>query len=125
MESLSYNTSLPYTPIYWPLFTAGSAGSAGKPWDVVAISSPPDGSCFFHSLLNAFWPSYRTESLRGESVTKRELVEGVRRGLATRLGQKDESGTLFYDKILGGNLAEFGLEEFNLATMQRTLEDPS
>lgn len=104
----------------WPLFP-----------NMVRIRTIPDGSCFFHAIVNAYFLPYRTGLLDGKATSKREIVGGFRRDLAKMLGMpidsKDSEGPTHYDTLSHGKLEEFskGHPEYTLKHMQKQLESNS
>lgn len=89
---------------------------------MIKIPSRGDGSCFFHSVLNAVFVEYReitslpTQEERERKI--RELVFEFRSGLAERLEQKDKDGKTVYSRLSRGSL-----EEFSKTNPKYTLEN--
>ncbi len=73
-------------------------------FSLVSCATPGDGSCFFHAICGAFFIPYRTETLNGQKVSKREIVVNLRRELADSLDQ-------VYDTIGNGNIKELGKDD--------------
>ena len=83
------------------------------------------GHCFFHAISNAFYSSYRTETLNGRYISRQDIVRKLRNELAEKLTEIDpETGLSYYEGIANGNLASLGkeLEEFSLVGTTRHLQ---
>lgn len=88
--------------------------------DLVRISIPGDGSCFFHAILRSFNRRYIEAETKEERKKYSRLFRDV---LANLLEKKDKSGKMLYDTVLGGNLREFSkaVPSYSLKEMQKEL----
>jgi len=96
-------------------------------FNMVAVDTIGDGNCYFHALSNAFYLPYRTQTLDGKTISRREIVRLLRDSLAKKLGEPidplDPSGPTFYNELSRGKLQEFGkdIPEFSFEEMKRRL----
>lgn len=83
------------------------------------IPCPPDGSCFFHCILNAIYRPYLASSPDERAV----MVKTFRRELSDYLSKKDDSGATIYDKLSRGQLKIMSkdIPEFSLEAMKSEL----
>lgn len=107
-----------YAEIRWPQFSQ---------WKVVRFSTPMDGNCLFHSISNAFFAPYHKEKLRGEHMSRYQIVSMLRHELSRKLGEpisKDPGAPTYYDLLNGGNTKVFSeaVPEFTLSNMKRELK---
>ena len=95
-------------------------------WPLCRFATPMDGSCLFHSIANGFFSPYHKQSLHGQTMTRIEIVNTLRRELARRLAEvdpEDENKRTYYACLAGGNTAIFAeaVPEFKLEVMQSQL----
>ena len=78
---------------------------AGIMFDLYIIKVPPDGSCFFHSILRAFYKEYiETDSVECRNL----LVKKLRYSLSEALEEKnDYTNTSEYDTMGNGYLRKY------------------
>lgn len=84
------------------------------------IPSIPDGSCMFHSILQAFNKTYNTLDNNGKKLMVREF----RNNLSDVLTE-DVDGEIIYNKLSRGELEEFSkfYPPASLKVMQRDLKN--
>lgn len=98
---------------------------------MVAIYTIGDGNCYFHALTHAYYIPYRTQSLQGKTVSRREIVRNLRNSLSVRLGEPidplNPNGPTFYDQLSRGKLYEFGksIPEYSFEEMRKRLRSSS
>lgn len=99
--------------------------------DLIQIKVPPDGSCFFHSLLLAFYKPYQNRMESGVPISRESLVKEFRYDLSVRLGERvtidDPNSPIVYDTLSRGKLGDFSKEmpEYSLKSMQDELNSNS
>lgn len=100
-------------------------------FQMVAIYTIGDGNCYFHALTHAYYIPYRTQSLQGKTVSRREIVRNLRNSLSVRLGEPvdplNPNGPTFYDQLSRGKLYEFGksVPEYSFEEMRKRLRSSS
>jgi hypothetical protein len=110
-----------YSSFRWPQFSR---------WNLVRFDTPPDGSCLFHAIANAYFAPYHTETWDGKKITRDAIVRSMRKEFADKLGQKDptdKEGRTYYDQLNNGNTKSFAssVPEFSLEHMKQTLDSNS
>ena len=106
------------TKLDWEEFSA---------WHLVRLPSPEDGHCLFHSICNAYLPSYHERRIGNRYISRKDYVIQLRRDLANKLDEPvkedDPDGDKYYDILANGNLAQFanGVQEFSLKSMKKSL----
>lgn len=105
--------------------TAIDWGNGYEKWNMVRFATPADGSCFFHSIANAFFTPYHTEVFNGKKVSKTEIVAHLRKELADKLSEKvvGNDKLRYYDILNNGNTSNFSKQvpEFSMERMQSEL----
>jgi len=85
--------------------------------DIVVLSVPPDGSCFFHAILRAF----NTDYILADKETRVLIVRNFRKALALALDEIDlKTGMKIYDQLSNGQYLKFAKE---LCNKQYTMEN--
>ena len=96
---------------------------------LVRIRTIPDGSCFFHALVKAYFTPYQTGMLDGKVFDRIDFVKRLRADLAAKLAQPVDLTTrlTYYDVISRGRLRELVAEDkrYTLENMQRELRSSS
>jgi len=98
---------------------------------MVRMGVPPDGSCFFHAILLAFYKQYQNQSEDGVPISRSKLVKDFRHDLSLRLGENidlvDPSSPIVYDTLSRGTLRDFSkdMQEYSLSSMQKELDSDS
>lgn len=94
--------------------------------NMVRIRTPRDGSCFFHSIVKAYYKPYITGKIDGRYFDKKEFIKGLRKSLSIKLGTRVDPSTeeIHYDTLSRGQLKDFSLDvpEYTLINMQRELD---
>lgn len=89
--------------------------------NLVIISTPSDGSCFFHSVLRAFNRGY----IKATSQSQRtDISRLLRDSLATEFAEIDpDTDSSYYNGFGRGNLATLGssCNEYRMDYLQKTL----
>lgn len=90
-----------------------STNQVEAPWSsetVVRIGSIGDGSCFIHSILNAYLKSYQTNN---DPQYRRKFVKNLRRDLALTLALPDPDDALRtrYETAAGGQFVELAEQQ--------------
>lgn len=99
--------------------------------NMAQIKAPPDGSCFFHALLFAFYKPYQDRMQGDVPVSRKQIVKEFRFDLSVRLGENldpDDANTpIIYDTLSRGKLGDFAKEmpEYTLRSMQEELNSNS
>ncbi len=99
--------------------------------DMVQIKCSPDGSCFFHALLQAFYKPYQLQMEDGVPVSRKKLVKNFRYDLSVRLNEhtdvNDPLSPVVYQTLSRGQLEELSKEmpEYSLKGMQDELNSSS
>ncbi len=104
-----------YRPIPW---------MSNEKRTLVRISTPADGSCLFHAIINACFEPYRSQKIGEETISSRELVLKLRKELAELLPEKRNEKETWYSSLNNGNNEIFSqsVPEFSLANMQHELD---
>jgi hypothetical protein len=78
-----------------------------------------DGSCYFHSISDAFYGPYQSGK-----INKREFIRKLRSQLSTILSSKNEQGIRWYDSLSRGQLKELSetMPEVKLENMMELLD---
>lgn len=92
---------------------------------IIRLTSKKDGSCYFHALLQAFHPEYRS----GQSYYQEDIVKNLRNDLAMRIDEPvnifDPSGPTNYDLLFSDDVREKAKEDpmLNIASLRKALLD--
>lgn len=91
----------------------------GLNYDFVRIKAIGDGSCMFHSILQAFNKSY----INSSTSEKIEITRQFRNDLSDIL-DKEIDGKICYNQLSRGNLEEFSktVPETSLKNMKKSLK---
>lgn len=79
-------------------------------WDLIRIDTVADGSCLFHAIANGYFVPYSTGILNDDKITKREIVQKMRKELSEKLSSRisdDPNSKTHYEIINSGKTAEF------------------
>lgn len=95
-------------------------------WRLVRFSTPMDGSCLFHAIVNAFFIPYQTGLIDGKKINREKLIKSFRKDLSEKLEEKTSDNPIsptWYEKLNNGNTAEFAKynPEFSLKNMKQQL----
>lgn len=99
--------------------------------NMVQIKAAPDGSCFFHALLQAFYKPYQLQMEDEVPVSRKKLVKNFRYDLSVRLEEHididDPTSPIVYDTLSRGQLGELSKEmpEYSLKNMEEELHSSS
>lgn len=90
---------------------------------LIVIPTIGDGSCFFHAILGAIYKPYINTDNEAE---RRRIAYEFRRLFAELLGEEDDDGVRYYDRISRGQLGAISkeLQDYSLESLQRHLSDP-
>jgi len=92
---------------------------------MVAIDTIGDGNCYFHAVTHAFYIPYRTQTLDGRTISRRQIVRDLRDSLAKRLGEPvdplNPSGPTFYNELSRGKL-QVGEEDYQVYVLESSPE---
>lgn len=113
-----------YEPLYWK-----SPFSQTQPFypNMVRIRTIPDGSCFFHSIVKAFYEPYQLGRLDNKVLSRTDFVKNLRTTLALTLAAPISLDTnlTHYDVLSRGKLAEMSKDNprYTLENMQKELKN--
>lgn len=118
MPNVEHPVAEYYTEINWD--------NGYEQWPLCRFATPMDGNCLFHAIANSFFSPYHKESLYERSMSRKEIVNTLRRELARRLSDidpQDSEGRTHYARLANGNTAIFAeaIPEFKLEAMQAQL----
>ena len=98
-----------------------------KEFPLIRISSPLDGSCYFHAIAKAYFKPYIVGKVGDEVFDRQEFVKNLRRDLSIALGNKvnpqNPKSKTFYQTLANGELEEISkaMPEYSLENMQKEL----
>jgi len=102
-----------------------------KEFDLIRIRVPLDGSCFFHSILKAYFKPYIVGKIDGEAFNRKEFIKNLRKDLAKKLGSRvdprDKKSKTHYQTLSNGELENISkdIPKYSLKNMQKELNSSS
>lgn len=102
-----------------------------RDWNMIRFSTPMDGHCLFHAILNAFFEPYHKELLGNKKVSRLDIVTQFRKSLSlmlsTHTDPNNPNSSRYYDLLNHGTTAEFSVHvpEFSIDNMKSQLESDS
>ena len=94
---------------------------------MVRIRTDPDGSCFFHAILKAYFKPYIQGEIDGKTFDRREFVRKLRKDLSKKLSETTSEGVTYYSQLNKGQMASIAedMPEYSLERMQAELDSSS
>lgn len=100
-------------------------------WNLIRIDTVGDGNCLFHAIANSFFVPYYTEMVDENKITRKEIIQKIRKELAEKLScpvSSQPNSKTHYEIINSGKTSEFPVcpdfpeDDFSLENMKKQLD---